>query len=120
LLSVAVRENPSIKGLKTARITHILNLSADDTQIFLQGDEQSFRDELKIFMEFSKASEVRVYVEKYRTNWLGSQKAKMDTFCPEFNVSWIAGNFQILGITSSLNQNEIAELNDSKQLNKVL
>ena len=118
MLSIAIRENPSIKGLKTGNVTHILKQFADDTQIFLQGDEHSFREVFRTLMEFSKASGLRVNVEKSKAIWLGSQKTRTDTFYPEFSISWSKDNFKILGITFSLNQNEIAELNYSKQLNK--
>ena len=75
-----------------------LSQYADDTQLFLDGTEQSLKETLNILKLFYLMSGLKINVEKTRAIWIGSLGHSDRQLCKEYNLDWSQGSFKILGV----------------------
>ena len=111
ILAIAVRSNDKIKGIKVGNTEKKINLLADDTTCFLQGDLGSFRELFSILDKFASFSGCKINLSKSEAIHIGSLKGT--DFCPfeEAGLRWRTNTFKTLGINFSLNINSLYELN---------
>ena len=111
ILSLMIRNNPDIKGITIKNKENLLSQFADDTTVFLDGSEKSFREIVSTLYKFSLVSGLKINFEKSQIIWLGSQKNCGIRFMRDKNFVWDPGTFKILGIIFSNNVNNIVKIN---------
>ena len=65
---------------------HRLSQYADDTQIFLDGTEESLRRTLNILTSFYNMSGLKINVEKTKAIWIGISSNSKDGFVKIINL----------------------------------
>ena len=66
ILSLMIRSNKKVKGIKLKDKEILLSLFADDTTLYLDGSEQSFREAIHILDSFSKSQVLRLIITKHK------------------------------------------------------
>ena len=119
ILAIAVRSNDNIKGLKIGNTEKKINLLADDTTCFLQGDLGSFQALFSVLDKFASFSGCKINLSKSEAIHIGSLKGT--NFCPfeEDGLRWRTNSFKTLGINFSLNINSLYELNFIPKLHQI-
>ena len=92
---------------------------ADDTQIFLDGSEQSLREALSILDRFYAISGLKINVEKTKAIWIGALSNSDIRICRNYNLDWTNGHFKILGVTFTTEVFDIWDVNVPTIINKV-
>ena len=72
ILAIAIRSNEQIKGLKVGNIEKKINLLADDTTCFLQGDLESFQVLFSTLDKFASFSGCKINMSKSEAIHIGS------------------------------------------------
>ena len=94
-----IRGNDKIKGIEIDTKEYKLSQYADDTQIFLDGTEDSLKETLLILNKFYLMSGLKINVEKTRAIWIGSLNNSNRQICREYNLDLTQGPFKTLGVT---------------------
>ena len=111
ILSLMIRNNSDIKGISINNEENLLSQFADDTTLFLDGSEKSFREAIFILSRFSLMSGLKINFEKSQIIWLGSQKNSNIRYMRDKNFIWDPGTFKVLGIMFSTNVSSIVSIN---------
>ena len=96
-----------------------LSTYADDTQIFLDGTEQSLKEILSVLKKFYSMSGLKINVEKTRAIWIGSLSHSNRQLCREYKLDWSQGAFKILGVMFSVEVFDIWDLNTEQIYNSI-
>ena len=56
IMSLMIRKNPPIKGIFLKDISVLLSQFADDTRLYLDGKEESFRESVNVLVRFASMS----------------------------------------------------------------
>ena len=118
ILGKMIRNNNGIHRIIIDNKEYKITQYADDTQLFLNGSENSLRETLDILQKFSTMSGLRMNAEKTKAIWIGSLSNSTSRMCHNFRLDWTQGPFKILGVTFSteiyniwdLNYNEIIKI----------
>ena len=119
ILSLLIKQNDYIKGIKIGELELKLSQYADDTTILLDGSEQSLEAALQTLSIFAKISGLKVNNSKTKAVWIGSKKFSGETFNHRFKLDWNQNNFEILGIIFSCNLDTMIQLNYVKKLKQI-
>ena len=119
VLGKMIRENEIITGININGKEFRLSQYADDTQIFLDGTEQSLKETLNILKKFYSMSGLKINVEKTRAIWIGSLCHSNRQLCREYKLDWSQGAFKILGVTFSVEVFDIWDLNTEQIYNSI-
>ena len=119
VLSLLIKQNDYIKGIKIGELELKLSQYADDTTILLDGSEQSLEAALQTLSIFAKISGLKVNNSKTKAVWIGSKKFSGETFNHRFKLDWNQNNFEILGIIFSCNLDTMIQLNYVKKLKQI-
>ena len=119
VLSLLIKQNDYIKGIKIGELELKLSQYADDTTILLDGSEQSLEAALQTLSIFAKISGLKVNNSKTKAVWIGSNKFSGETFNHRFKLDWNQNNFEILGIIFSCNLDTMIQLNYVKKLKQI-
>ena len=92
---------------------------ADNTQILLDGTEQSLRESLQILSKFYKLSRLKINEEKTRAIWIGAKSNSNNKLCKDYKFDWTQGPVKILGVTFTTSAYDIWDFNSIGVLNKV-
>ena len=95
VLGKMIRENEIITGVNINGKEFRLSQYADDTQIFLDGTEQSLKETLNILKKFYSMSGLKINVEKTRAIRIGSLSHSNRQLCREYKLDWSQGAFKI-------------------------
>ena len=95
ILGKMLRINENVKGININRKELLLSQYADDTQIFLDGSEQSLREALSILDRFYAISGLKINVEKTKAIWIGALSNSEIRICRNYNLDWTNGHFKI-------------------------
>lgn len=119
ILAIAIRCNDKIKGLKVGNIEKKINLLADDTTCFLQGDLESFEVLFSTLDKFASFSGCKLNMSKSEAIHIGSLKGT--NFHPLENVGlkWMVNTFKTLGVQFSLNIKALYDLNFIPKLHQI-
>ena len=79
----------------------------DDTQIPLDGTEQSLRVSLQILSKFYKLSWLKINEEKTRAIWIGAKSNSNIMLCEDYTLDWTQGPVKILRVTFTTNVYDI-------------
>ena len=120
LMSLLIRKNPDIKGIKMKNVEAVISLFADDTNLYLDGSESSFKETIKVLDLFASFSGLNINNDKTQIIWIGSRRNCGLRFMRDRNFIWDPGTFKILGITFSTNLEELVALNYKDKINEVI
>ena len=119
ILAVMIRNNKNIKGIFVNNIEHKLGQYADDTQLFLDGSEQSLRNAITTLDEFFLYSGLKINLDKTKAIWLGSMVGKDLKLCEDINLDWGQGNFEILGIQLNAKLENLWVINTRRRIDHI-
>ena len=88
ILGKMLRTNKNVKGININGNDFLLSQYADDTQIFLDGTEQSLREALSVLDRFYAISGLKINIEKTKAIWIGSLKNSEVRICRNYNLDW--------------------------------
>ena len=119
ILGKMLRTNKNVKGININGNDFLLSQYADDTQIFLDGTEQSLREALSVLDRFYAISGLKINIEKTKAIWIGSLKNSEVRICRNYNLDWTEGYFKILGVTFTTEVFDIWDVNIPPIISKV-
>ena len=119
ILSIMIRQNHNIKGIKVGKIFVLLSQFADDTSFFLDGTKRSFCACIRTLTVFSRMSGLCINFEKSAAIWIGSQKGSDVKFMPEIGLQWNPLLFRILGVIFSSELKDMASVNFKNKLQEI-
>ena len=110
-----IRQNKHIKGIFIGETEYKILQYADDTEITLEGDKNSFEETLKTINTFGKASGFFLNAGKTSAIWLGNKGNYPVKYMPHFQMQWNPPKFKILGIwfTNDLKEREVLNFSDT-------
>ena len=111
ILAILIRKNKDIKGICLNGKENKMSLFADDMSLTLDGSEKSVKTTFKILNIFRSVSGLKANLEKTKIIWIGSKKHSQDRICPNLNFDWCDGQFDSLGITFSVDLQNMIDLN---------
>ena len=99
ILSIKIRSNPKIKGIKINGTEYKLSQFADDTSICLDGSSESLNETLTTLSKFSVISGLNANFDKTQVViWIGKKKYSADTIKTRWKLVCNQHQFQLLGI----------------------
>ena len=119
ILSHMIRKDTNIRGIVIKNKEFKLSQYADDTQIFLDGEEISLRKTLQNLHLFYRMSGLKINVDKTRAIWIGSMAKSNKKLCKEFKLDWDQGPIKILGVTFTPEIYNLWDHNSKDLLKKV-
>lgn len=119
ILSLMIRQNININGMKVLDEEILLSQFADDTTFFLDGRRESFCACIRTLQQFALMSGLKMNYEKTMVVWIGSQRNSHVKYMPELNLSWNPVTFKILGVVFSINVHEIVLINYENKLGDI-
>ena len=81
-----IGQNNTINGIVIKRNNFKLSQYADDTQMFLDGSEQSLRNALGTLNTFYNVSGLKINVDKTKASWIGSMTKSNRRLCQEYKL----------------------------------
>ena len=118
VLGQMIRREDNIKGIKINGTEVKISQYADDTQLFLDGTEESLRKTLNILHTFDNMSGLKINVEKTKAIWIGPLRHSEKQICVDFKLDWSQGPFKILEVTFTTELFDIWNINAPEILNK--
>ena len=119
ILSIKIRSNPKIKGIKINGTEYKLSQFVDDTSICLDGSSESLNETLTTLSKFSVISGLNVNFDKTQVIWIGKKKYSADTIKTRWKLVWNQHQFQLLGIIFHVDLSKMIRLNYSKKINEI-
>ena len=81
-----IRNNNDICGIIIDNKEYKISQYADDTQLFLNGSENSFRKTLDVLQKFYEMSGLKKNVEKTKAIWIGSLSSSPTRLCHNYTL----------------------------------
>ena len=100
-----------IKGILIGETEYTISQYADDTEIMLEGDKNSFEETVKIINTFGNKSGLFLNAGKTSGIWLGNKRNSSIKYMPNLHMDWNPPKFKILGIWFTNNLKECELLN---------
>lgn len=83
-----IRENPNIKAIKMKDLNTLISLFADDTTLYLDGSERSFKEAKATLDNFAPMSGLNINNDKTHIVWIWSRKNSNIKYMTERNYIW--------------------------------
>ena len=99
ILSIRLRNNKNIKGIKIDNVELKFSQYADDASAFLDGSKTSLEETLQELETFANISGLKTNFDKTQVVWIGAKKYSTDAIKTRWKLSWGATQFRLLGIT---------------------
>ena len=115
ILAIMIRQNKHIKGIFIGESEYKISQSADDTEITLEGDKNSFEETVKTINTFGKASGLFLNAGKTSAIWFGNKQNSLVKYMPHLQMEWNPPKFKILGIWFTNDLKECEVLNFSEK-----
>jgi hypothetical protein len=93
-----IRENQNIRGIIVHETENKIVQYADDTELTMEGDRNSFEEAVNTIQNFGKKSGLVLNTDKSSAIWLGSMRNSELRFMPHLRMEWNPERFKILGI----------------------
>lgn len=119
VLGHMIRKDNSIRGITINEKHFKLSQYADDTQVFLDGSEQSLKNTLENLNFFYLMSGLKINIEKTRAVWIGSMNKSNRQLCRDFDLDWDQKPIKILGVTFTPEVFDVWQHNAPEILQKV-
>ena len=92
-------------------ISVLLSQFADDTTLYLDGKEESFRESVNVLVRFVSMSGLKINFDKTNVVWIGSEKDLRISFLPPLQFKWNPATFKVLGVHFSTNTEIVPSIN---------
>ena len=89
-----IRQNKHIKRIFIGETEYKISQYADDTEITLEGDKNSFEEIVKIINTFGKASGLFLNAGKTSAIWLGNKRNSPVNYMPHLQMEWNPPKFK--------------------------
>lgn len=119
ILGIMIRDNPNIKGITLSNTEHKLGQFADDTQLFLDGSENSLNAAIETLNNFYNMSGLKMNVDKTKAIWIGSMSGSNMILGNDLKLDWHKGDFEILGITLNPSLKDLWVINTRKRIETI-
>ena len=119
ILSIKIKNEPKIRGIKVDRFEFKISQYADDTSIILDGKEESLNTALKTLKWFENISGLKINFDKTQVIWIGSKKYSKDKLCKQWGLQWGKHDFKLLGIDFDVDLDSLCEINYKNKMNKI-
>ena len=119
VLSLMLKQNAAINGIKIGDVGYLLSQFADDTTIILDGSQQLLETAISILNLFASMSGLKVNNSKTRAVWIGCRKFSGETFNHRLKLNWNQTDFEILGIKFSCNLDTMTEINYKEKIKQI-
>ena len=119
VLASMIRQNDNIKGIKIGDVEHKIAQYADDTEIILGGDKQSFEETIETIDSFSKYSGLYLNKSKTCAVWLGKDRKSPTKYMEHLNMNWNPDKFKILGLWFTDDLEECVNINFRDKLEEI-
>ena len=93
-----IRQNKTIKGILIGETEHKISQYADDTDIMLEGERNSFEETIKIINTFGNKSGLFLNAGKTSAISLGIKRNLPIKYMPNLHMDWNPPKFKIPGI----------------------
>ena len=114
-----IRENQRIKGIKLNDNEFKLTQYADDSEVLLEGDRQSFEETVQTIQQFSNVSGLKLNSSKTNVIWLGSSRNSNVRYMQHLDMSWNPETFKILGIIFTNDLHDVVNLNFQEKIKEM-
>ena len=111
ILSVRIRNNKNIKGIKIDNVELKFSQYADDASAFLDGSRRSLEETLQELELFAEISGLKTNFDKTHVVWIGAKKYSTDSIKTRWKLSWGSTQFKLLGIFFNVDLDKIIGLN---------
>ena len=118
ILSILIKINLDVVGFLFYTEQIKLTQFADDTTLILDGSDQSLQSALNVLEIFGNFSGLKMNMEKL-VIWIGRKCYSKDKLNVTAQLDWGNVEFNLLGITFSVNLDTMVELNYNKAIDKV-
>lgn len=118
ILSIKIKNNKNIKGIKINKTEYLISQYADDTVLILDGSENSLNEAIKELNMFYALSGLKINLSKTQATWIGSKKYSIEKMCKNINLQWTT-TFKLLGIYFDVDLTNILKMNYDKKLVKI-
>ena len=119
ILSSAIRRDKEIKGIKILKTECKITQYADDTTLFLDGSNLSFKASLLTFEKFGKISGLKMNNSKTEALWIGKSKHRTDILFPEKKLIWSVSSVKALEVFLSTSEDLSMIQNHEEKINKI-
>lgn len=119
ILSIRIRKNRNINGIKIGDEELKISQFADDTSMILDGTETSLSETLNELSGFENMSGLKINFSKTQVVWIGLKKYSTDSIKTRWKLSWGATQFKLLGITFDVDLSKMVQLNYTDRIHKM-
>ena len=120
IMANMIRENDNIKGISINNREFKLSQYADDSEIMLQGDRESFEQCFTCIDIFGKVSGLKLNITKTSATWLGSTRNSNIKYTPHLDLQWNPEKFKILGIWFTNDLSNMVKINYKEKFQEIL
>ena len=118
ILTYLINQNDKIKGINIGNEIKLCQF-ADDTTLILDGSDESLVASLNTIEIFGTYSGLKMNTSKTKLIWIGRKKYSKEKIKVAAKLEWGTTTFTLLGITFSLNLDDMPSLNYSHAAEKV-
>ena len=119
ILSIRIRNNKNIKGIKIDNVELKFSQYADDASAFLDGSKTSLEETLQELETFADISGLKTNFDKTQVVWIGAKKYRTDSIKTRWKLSWGATQFRLLGITFNVDLDKIIGINYTDRIAQI-
>ena len=120
ILSLLIRNNKKIKGIKIADdVEALLSQFADDTTLFLDGSRRGFEESINCLNYFTSISGLKISSEKTQVVWIGGKKNSQTRYMQNIKFKWNPEVFKVLGLYFTTSIDDIVSINYKFKLTEI-
>ena len=116
ILNYLIKKNKKINGIYIDEIEIKITQFADDTTLILDGSQSSLQAALNTIEIFGSFSGLKINTNKTKLVWIGRKKHCKEKLKVTNRLEWGITRFKLLGISFSVDLEEIPTLNYSSAL----
>ena len=119
ILAINLRRSKNIKTIRINDVVQLLSQFADDMDIYMQFDQKSWEEVMRILNNFEASSGMKINYDKTTVYRIGSIKNSNAKFYSAAKLKWTNDPINVLGIWISTEDRENMELNLDPLIYKV-
>ena len=119
IMGCMIRENNNIKGIKIEDKEIKLTQYADDSEILMDGDRQSFEETILSVQRFGEISGLSLNTKKTTSIWLGNSRNSPIRYMQHLDINWNPRQFKILGIWFTNDLYDCIEINYNDKMSEI-
>ncbi len=119
ILSIYIRQNKNIKGIKIGNDSYKISQYADDTVITIPFCGETLKEIEKTFEKFTQISGLKINYDKTEILRIGSIRNSDAKFITQKQLKWKNNDIKVLGITITSCMNNITKVNIEPLIDKM-